>query len=588
MFGFGKGKAESKKAEAAKPAAPAAAVAPGVASAMPKSMARGPMPGLMQDWKLTVDKILTHAHQNHGHQEIVTRTVEGPIVRSTYSDLYYRARKCSNALLKDGVQMGDRIATLAWNTARHMECWYGAMGIGAVLHTLNPRLFPEQIAWIVNHAEDTHIFYDITFQPIIEAIKDKVPSVKHFIVLTDAAHKPQTTMTNLRTYEEYIGGESTDVVWGDFPEETACGLCYTSGTTGDPKGVLYSHRSNVIHTLITMQVDALGTSARDGILPVVPMFHANAWGIALSAPAVGGKLVLPGAKMDGESIYELLDSEKVSFTAAVPTVWLMLLQYLESTGKKLPHLKKVVIGGSAVPERILRAFEENYDVEVIHAWGMTEMSPLGSLGSMTEPVLKQDRDTIVRYKLKQGRAPFGVEMKIVDDNGKELPRDGKSAGHLVVRGPAIAKAYFKNAGGQILDKDGFFDTGDVANIDALGYMQITDRAKDVIKSGGEWISSIDIENIAVGHPAVANAAAIGLPHPKWDERPLLIIELKPGASAAKEDLLNFLNGKIAKWWMPDDVVFVDKIPLGATGKINKLALRATFKDHKLPTVQAAE
>jgi fatty-acyl-CoA synthase len=584
VFGFGKSKQQ------AAPAAKAPPAAPGVATAMPATgtIQRGPMKGLMQDWKLTVDKILEHAHLNHGHQEIVTRTVEGPIVRSTYSDLYWRSRQCSNALLADGVQQGDRIATLAWNTTRHMECWYGAMGIGAVLHTLNPRLFPDQIAWIVNHAEDTHIFYDITFHPIIEAIKDKVPSVKHFIVLTDAAHKPQSAMTNLRTYEEYIGGQSKDVVWGNFPEETACGLCYTSGTTGDPKGVLYSHRSNVLHTLISMQNDAIGIGAKDTTLPVVPMFHANAWGIAFSAPAVGSKLVLPGAKMDGESIYQLLDDEKVSFTAAVPTVWLMLLQYLEATGKKLPNLNKVVIGGSAVPERILRAFEEVYDVEVVHAWGMTEMSPLGSLGSMTSPVLGKDRDSIVKYKLKQGRAPFGVEMKVVDDDGKELPRDGKSAGHLIVRGPAVAKAYFKGAGGQILDKEGFFDTGDVANLDDLGYMQITDRAKDVIKSGGEWISSIDIENIAVGHPCVACAAAIGLPHPKWDERPLLIIELKAGSQATREELLQFLNGKIAKWWMPDDVAFVEKIPLGATGKINKLALRETFKAHKLPTVQAAE
>ena len=581
MFGFGKDKSKPAKAEPTKPAA-AAPVA-----AKPVSIPRGPMSGLMQDWKLTVDKVLEHAFQNHGHQEIVTRSVEGPIVRQTYADLYWRSRQCSNALLKDGVQRGDRIATLAWNTARHMECWYGTMCIGAVLHTLNPRLFPEQIAWIINHAEDTHVFYDITFQPIVEAIKDKVPSVKHWIVLTDAAHKPQTTM-DVRTYEEYIAGQSKDVVWGDFDENTACGLCYTSGTTGDPKGVLYSHRSNVLHTLIGMQYDAIGIGARDIVLPVVPMFHANAWGIAFSAPAVGSKLVMPGAKMDGESIFQLLDGEKVSFTAAVPTVWLMLLQYLEQTGAKLPHLNKVVIGGSAVPERILRAFEENYNVEVIHAWGMTELSPLGSLGSMTRPVLEKDRETVVKYKLKQGRAPFGVEMKIIDDDGKELPRDGKTAGHLVVRGPAIAKAYFKNAGGNILDKDGFFDTGDVANLDELGYMQITDRAKDVIKSGGEWISSIDIENFAVGHPAVANAAAIGLPHPKWDERPLLIIELKPGATATKEELLNFLNGKIAKWWMPDDVAFVEKIPLGATGKINKLALRTTFKDHKLPTIQAAE
>jgi acyl-CoA synthetase (AMP-forming)/AMP-acid ligase II len=576
MFGMGKNKDK-------KEAAPAKPVAPGVASAVPAStIKRGPMNGLMQDWPLTVDKVIEHAFQNHGHREIVTRTVEGPIVRSTYADLYWRARQCSNALLADGVQKGDRIATLAWNTTRHIETWYGTMCIGAVLHTLNPRLFPEQIAWIINHAEDTHVFYDITFQPIIEAIKDKVPSVKHWIVLTDAAHKPQTTM-NVRTYEEYIAGQSKDVVWGDFDEQTACGLCYTSGTTGDPKGVLYSHRSNVLHTLIGMQTDAIGIGAKDTVLPVVPMFHANAWGIAFSAPAVGAKLVLPGAKMDGESIYQLLNDEKVTFTAAVPTVWLMLLQHLESQNLKLPVLKRVVIGGSAVPERILRAFEENYDVEVVHAWGMTEMSPLGSLGSMTENVMTQDRETIVRYKLKQGRPPFGVEMKTINDEGKLLPRDGKTAGRLVVRGPAVAKGYFKNAGGNILDDQGFFDTGDVANLDEHGYMQITDRAKDVIKSGGEWISSIDIENFAVGHPAVANAAAIGLPHPKWDERPLLIVQLKPGASATKEEVLNFLNGKIAKWWMPDDVAFVDNIPLGATGKINKLALRATFKDHVLPT-----
>ena len=589
VFGFGKGKQETKAAAPAPAPAQAAAkpVAPGVASATPSSIPRGWMPGQMQDWKLTVDKVIEHAHFNHGNREIVTRSVEGPIVRSTYSELYYRARKCSNALLADGVQKGDRVATLAWNTQRHIETWYGTMCIGAVLHTLNPRLFPEQIAWIINHAEDTHVFYDITFQPIIEAIKDKVPSVKHWIVLTDQAHKPQSSM-NLRTYEEYIAPHSTDVVWGDFPEDTACGLCYTSGTTGDPKGVLYSHRSNILHTMIGLQKDAIGIGASDVTLPVVPMFHANAWGLAFSGPATGSKLVLPGAKMDGESIYELLENEKVTFTAAVPTVWLMLLQYLESTGKKLPHLKRVVIGGSAVPERILRAFEENYEVEVVHAWGMTEMSPLGSLGSMTENVLAQDHDTIIKYKLKQGRPPFGVEMKTINDEGELLPRDGKTAGRLVVRGPAVAKGYFKNAGGNILDGEGFFDTGDVANIDEHGYMQITDRAKDVIKSGGEWISSIDIENFAVGHPSVACAAAIGLPHPKWDERPLLIIELKPGSTATREDLLNYLNGKIAKWWMPDDVVFTDKIPLGATGKINKLQLRATFKDHKLPSIQAAE
>lgn len=541
------------------------------------------MLGLMQNWQLTADKILDHAHVSHGGREVVTRSVEGPIVRTTYSEVHRRAKQVSNALKAEGIQLGDRVATLAWNSGRHMEAWYGAMGIGAVLHTLNPRLFPEQLVYIVNHAEDRIILTDLTFVPILEAVQDKLPTVTRYVILTDDGHMPATKLKNAVAYERWIEGHGTECAWGGFDENTAAGLCYTSGTTGNPKGVLYSHRSNVLHTLLTLQADVMGMAATDVILPVVPMFHANAWGVALSAPAAGAKMVMPGARMDGAAIHELLETEGVTFTAAVPTVWLMLLQHLEATNGTLSTLKRVVIGGSAVPEKILRTFEDKYGVDVRHAWGMTELSPLGTLGAPGPEAAQLDRDSLVRLKLKQGRAPFGVEMKILRD-GVEAPRDGETFGNLVVRGPAIAAAYFKGEGGNILDTDGFFDTGDVATIDAGGYMQITDRSKDVIKSGGEWISSIDVENVAVGAPGVANAAVIGKYHPKWDERPLLIIEAAAGASPTKDEVLAYLDGKIAKWWMPDDVQFVEKIPLGATGKINKLALRETFKDYELPGV----
>lgn len=541
------------------------------------------MLGLMQNWQLTADKILDHAHVSHGGREVVTRSVEGPIVRTTYSEIHRRAKQVSNALKAEGIQLGDRVATLAWNSGRHMEAWYGAMGIGAVLHTLNPRLFPEQLVYIVNHAEDRIILTDLTFVPILEAVQDKLPTVTRYVILTDDGHMPATKLKNAVAYERWIEGHGTECAWGGFDENTAAGLCYTSGTTGNPKGVLYSHRSNVLHTLLTLQADVMGMTATDVILPVVPMFHANAWGVALSAPAAGAKMVMPGARMDGAAIHELLETEGVTFTAAVPTVWLMLLQHLEATNGTLSTLKRVVIGGSAVPEKILRTFEDKYGVDVRHAWGMTELSPLGTLGAPGPEAAQLDRDSLVRLKLKQGRAPFGVEMKILRD-GVEAPRDGETFGNLVVRGPAIAAAYFKGEGGNILDTDGFFDTGDVATIDAGGYMQITDRSKDVIKSGGEWISSIDVENVAVGAPGVANAAVIGKYHPKWDERPLLIIEAAAGASPTKDEVLAYLDGKIAKWWMPDDVQFVEKIPLGATGKINKLALRETFKDYELPGV----
>lgn len=540
------------------------------------------MKGIMQDWQLTVDKILEHAATNHTDREIVTRSVEGPIVRSSYGEIYNRAKQVSAALKDHGIQMGDRVATLAWNSGRHMECWYGAMGIGAVLHTINPRLHPEQIAWIANHAEDRLLFVDTTFLPIIEGAWEHFKTLEKVIVLTDEQHMPETTLDAV-PYELWIDGRTTNVAWGGFDENTACGLCYTSGTTGNPKGVLYSHRSNVLHTFMTLQPDVMDLSAADTVLPVVPMFHANAWGLAFSCASVGAKMVMPGARMDGAAIYELLDSEKVTITAAVPTVWLMLLTHLQENNLKLPHLKRVIIGGSAVPERILRAFEEDYGVDVVHAWGMTETSPLGTLGALPAHLADADIDTRIDYKLKQGRQPFGVELKIVDDEGKKLPRDGETSGRLMIRGLAIASGYFKGEGGDKLDEDGYFDTGDVATLDEHGTMQITDRAKDVIKSGGEWISSIDLENIAVGHPKVANAAAIGIAHPKWDERPLLIVQAAPGENPTKEEVLAQLEGKIAKWWTPDDVVFVDEIPLGATGKINKLKLRDMFKDYTLPT-----
>ncbi|WP_084419619.1 long-chain-fatty-acid--CoA ligase [Henriciella litoralis] len=540
------------------------------------------MQGLMQDWQLTVDKVIDHAANNHGDREVVTRNVEGDIVRTTYRTIRERSKMVSSALLAEGIKQGDRVATLAWNTARHMEAWFGTMGIGAVLHTVNPRLHPDQIAWIANHAEDRILIFDTTFLPLVEAAKPQLETIEKFIILTDEANMPENSLGAV-SFETWIDGRSTDVEWGNFDEQTACGLCYTSGTTGNPKGVLYSHRSNVLHTFITMGVDTIGMGANDVLLPVVPMFHANAWGLAFACPATGAKMVMPGADMSGAAIYELLDKEKVTITAAVPTVWLMLLTYLEENNLKLPHLRKVVIGGSAVPERILRAFEENYGVEVFHAWGMTELSPMGTLGAIPPALADASHEEKIAYKLKQGRPPFGVELKIVDDDGKELPRDGETSGRLVCRGPAISKAYFKGDGGKVLDDDGFFDTGDVATLDEHSTMQITDRAKDVIKSGGEWISSIDIENFAVGHPQVANAAAIGIYHPKWDERPLLIVQPAEGQSPSKEDVLKQLEGKIAKWWTPDDVQFVDEIPLGATGKINKLALRKMFKDYKLPT-----
>lgn len=543
--------------------------------------------GQMQDVPLLMNGILDHAMVNHSEREIVSRLVEGNIHRETYAELHLRARKLSQALQSLGMGEQDVIATLAWNTHRHIEAWYGITGIGGVYHTLNPRLFAEQLVYIINHAEDKMIFTDLTFVPVLEAIEAEIPNVKGIIIMTDAAHMPDTSLKNVHCYEDLIDSQSGDFNWVEVDERAPCGICYTSGTTGNPKGVCYTHRSNVLHTLIGNGADVMGLKSTDSIMPVVPMFHANAWGLALSAPAAGSKIVNPGPNMDGESIYQLLTEEEVTFTAAVPTVWLMLLQHLEGNNLKLPMLKDVTIGGSAVPRVMLEKFERDYEVSVKHAWGMTELSPLGTIASFKSGMENMTFDQQMDIKVKQGRAPFGVEMKITDDEGNELPRDGKAFGHLMVKGPFIVGEYIKGDGGQILDADGFFDTGDVATIDQLGFMQITDRSKDVIKSGGEWISSIEIENVAVGCEGVTEAAVIGLPHPKWDERPLLIIIKDEGAELSKEDVLAYLEGKIAKWWMPDDVAFVDEIPHTATGKIQKLTLREQFSDYQLPEAKGA-
>ncbi|HZZ87209.1 MAG TPA: long-chain-fatty-acid--CoA ligase [Caulobacteraceae bacterium] len=543
------------------------------------------MLGLMQDWPLTLDKLLDHAAEWHGGREIVTRSVEGPIVRTTYAEIRRRAKRLSNALKAMGVKTGDRVATLAWNSGRHMEAWYAIMGIGAVCHTLNPRLFPDQLCYIIGHAEDKILFTDLSFLPTIIERRAEMRTVERVIVMTDEGHMASVGLDGALCFETLIEQNSDDCAWGGFDENTAAGLCYTSGTTGNPKGVLYSHRTNFLHTLVTLQSDVMGLSARDVVLPVVPMFHANAWGLAFSCPAVGCKVVMPGQKLDGASVHELLETEGVTFSAAVPTVWQMLLQHLRATGGRLDTLKRVVIGGSAVPEALIRAFRDDYGVDVTHAWGMTETSPLGTLSVPSPEVAALSAEQQLQYKLKQGRPPAGIELKLTDDAGVRQPHDGSTFGRLKVRGAFIVGKYFKSEGGQILDDEGFFDTGDVATIDPLGYMQITDRAKDVIKSGGEWISSIEIENIAAGHPKALIAAVIGVAHPKWDERPLLLVRLKDGESATREEFLHYLDGKIARWWMPDDVVFVDDIPLGATGKIDKKLIRQRFEGYSLPSAQ---
>jgi len=545
------------------------------------------MLGLMQNQPLLISSLIDFAERHHGDGEIVSRRVEGDLHRYAWRDVARRARQIANGLDSWGLGFGDRVATLAWNGYRHLELYFGVSGSGRVLHTINPRLHPEQIAWIANHAEDQVLCFDLSFLPLVQAVHAKCPTVKHWVALCDADKLPQDSgIPGLQSYETWLADKPGTYQWPVFDENTASSMCYTSGTTGNPKAALYSHRSTTLHAYAAALPDVMGISARDAILPVVPMFHVNAWGIPYSAALTGAKLVFPGPAMDGKSIYELIEGEKVSYAAGVPTVWQMLLMHMKPAGLKFSTLKRTVIGGSACPPAMINAFRDDYGVEVLHAWGMTEMSPLGTLCTLKNKHLDLPKEEQMKILLKQGRAIYGVDMKIVGANGEDLPFDGKAAGDLLVRGPWVVREYFKGEGGAPLVRDAqgieWFPTGDVATIDADGFMQITDRSKDVIKSGGEWISSIDIENIAVAHPAVAMAACIGVFHPKWDERPIVVVVKKPNAEVSREELLKFYEGKTAKWQIPDDVVFVDAIPLGATGKMLKTRLREQLKDYRLP------
>lgn len=546
------------------------------------------MQALMMDQPLLISSVLQHAARHHAGVEIVSRRVEGDIHRYTYAQCEARARQLASALQMHGMQSGDRIATLAWNGYRHMEIYYAVGGSGSVIHTINPRLHPDQIAWIVNHAEDRMMAFDATFLPIVQAIAKRCPTVSKWIFMAAADRIPADHgIENLVSYEDLLAQGSQAFTWPTFDETTAVGLCYTSGTTGNPKGALYSHRSSVLHAYAAALPDAMAASARDCILPVVPMFHVNAWGLPYTCPLVGAKLVMPGPALDGKSLYDLFEAEAVTYSAGVPTVWLGLLQYVQQNNLKFSTFRRTVIGGSACPPAMIKTFNDQFDVDVIHAWGMTEMSPLGTLCRLQNKHLALPHEAQRKLLEKQGHVVYGVDMKIVDDDGKEIAWDGKTYGNLLVRGPWVVKSYFRADGGDPLVYDeqgrGWFPTGDVATIDEDGYMQITDRSKDVIKSGGEWISSIDLENLAMAHPAVANAAVIGVAHPKWDERPLLVVVKKPGQEVDREQILSFYEGKIAKWWTPDDVQFVEAIPLGATGKILKTKLREAFKDYRLPS-----
>ncbi|ORB31836.1 long-chain-fatty-acid--CoA ligase [Mycolicibacterium parafortuitum] len=542
------------------------------------------MLGLMQDRPLMISSLIDHAATFHGDTELVSRLPEGNVRRTTWRDVGERSKQVANALTELGIERGDRVATLAWNSDRHLALYFGVSGSGAVMHTVNPRLFPEQITYIINHAEDRVLFFDITFASMVGALAPALETVEHFVVMTDRAHMPDVPgvpAERLLCWEEFIGRQSTHYDWPEFDERSASSLCYTSGTTGNPKGVLYSHRSTMLHTLMTAARDAIDIHSGSVILLVVPMFHANAWGTPYTAAMVGAKLVMPGPHLDGESVYQLMKTEGVNQSQGVPTVWMMLFAYLDEHPEIDPRelgLDYAGTGGAALPLSMIERFERDFGAETFQGWGMTETSPLCVVGRPLPKHAGLGLDEQHRLRLKQGRGVWGVDFKIVDDDGNELPWDGKAFGEVWVRGPWIASGYFRGEGGDKLDGDGFFPTGDVATIDPDGYLQLVDRTKDVIKSGGEWVSSIDLENAAMGHPAVAEAAVIGVPHPKWQERPLLIAVLRNGHDATREDLLEYLSGQVAKWWLPDDVVFVDELPHTATGKVLKVKLREQFRD----------
>ena len=541
------------------------------------------MHNLMQHWPLRVGRIIDHAARFHPNRQIITRTVEGPIEETSWSVIHDRALHVSQALNRMGIGRGDVVGVMAWNTARHLEIWYGVPGAGAVLHTLNPRLFADQLVYVINHARDKVLVIDMDLVPIIEGIWDRLETVEHVIVLTDPEHMPQTSLPDPVSYEDWIGQVDGDFDWVKGDETDACGICYTSGTTGNPKGVVYTHRSNTLHALTMQQPDMIALRSQDRVMPVVPLFHANSWSIAYSAPMAGASMVMPGRDLTPAGLYEMLE-HGVTVTAAVPTIWLMLLNYLDEEGKRLSTLERVFIGGSSCPRAVIVKFQNIYGVKVLHAWGMTEMSPVGTVCSFKPEIEALDPAARLDTQETVGHPPFGVDLKITDDAGNLLPWDDKTQGRLWAKGASVVERYL-HADAPAVDGDGWFDTGDVATVDPNGYVRITDRSKDVIKSGGEWISSIDLENAALNHPDVAEAAAVGLPHPKWDERPVLVVVRKPDTDPDPAAIVDVLSSRFAKWQLPDDVIFMDEIPHTATGKISKLNLRKRLSEmgYTLPT-----